>query len=69
MIPPIIPIVSTTFLYVKVTWLFSTQVRSAVDTSNFDHFPASQDEAPPDDISGWDAEFGALEPTPRWFNN
>ncbi|CAI8054341.1 cGMP-dependent protein kinase 1 [Geodia barretti] len=44
-------------------------VRSAIDTSNFDHFPASQDETPPDDLSGWDAEFGTVEPTPCWLNH
>lgn len=44
-------------------------VRSATDTSNFDHFPASQDEAPPDDITGWDAEFGSLQTTPSWFKH
>ena len=45
------------------------QVRSATDTSNFDHFPASKDELPPDDLSGWDEEFGRLETTPSWLSH
>lgn len=33
------------------------QVRSVTDTSNFDDYPADADPPPPDDVSGWDADF------------
>lgn len=33
------------------------QVRHAIDTHNFDQYPPDTDGPPPDDISGWDAEF------------
>nr|AAL76255.1 PKG-Ib [Bombyx mori]AAL76256.1 PKG-Ia [Bombyx mori] len=32
-------------------------VNSAIDTHNFDQYPADADEPPPDDLSGWDANF------------
>ncbi|XP_013793218.2 cGMP-dependent protein kinase 1-like [Limulus polyphemus] len=32
-------------------------VRSAVDTSNFDHYPPDSGIPPPDDPSGWDQDF------------
>ncbi|KAL5019132.1 hypothetical protein ScPMuIL_004854 [Solemya velum] len=32
-------------------------VKSSIDTSNFDKYPANQDESPPDDLTGWDREF------------
>ncbi|GLV39476.1 foraging [Carabus blaptoides fortunei] len=35
----------------------SPQVRSVIDTSNFDDYPPDSDGPPPDDISGWDSEF------------
>lgn len=41
-------------------------VRSATDTSNFDHFPPSQEDIPPDDNSGWDVDFGPVQSTPKW---
>ncbi|XP_019850412.1 PREDICTED: cGMP-dependent protein kinase 1 [Amphimedon queenslandica] len=41
-------------------------VRGATDTSNFDHFPASQEDIPPDDLSGWDKDFGEIQRTPAW---
>lgn len=33
------------------------QLRSPIDTSNFDHYPPDTDGLPPDDLSGWDADF------------
>ncbi|XP_061719341.1 cGMP-dependent protein kinase, isozyme 2 forms cD5/T2 isoform X1 [Cydia pomonella] len=33
------------------------EVRSALDTHNFDQYPPDADEPPPDDLSGWDATF------------
>jgi len=41
-------------------------VRGPTDTSNFDHFPPNQEDAPPDDLSGWDEDFGPVQHTPRW---
>lgn len=41
-------------------------VRGATDTSNFDHFPPNQEDIPPDDLSGWDEEFGQMQRTPAW---
>lgn len=32
-------------------------IRSVIDVSNFDAYPSDTDESPPDDISGWDADF------------
>ncbi|XP_044760116.1 cGMP-dependent protein kinase, isozyme 2 forms cD4/T1/T3A/T3B isoform X2 [Coccinella septempunctata] len=32
-------------------------VNSVVDTSNFDEYPQDVDAPPPDDVSGWDADF------------
>ncbi|KAG6443414.1 hypothetical protein O3G_MSEX002782 [Manduca sexta] len=32
-------------------------VKSPVDTHNFDQYPPDADEPPPDDLSGWDANF------------
>lgn len=32
-------------------------VRHAIDTSNFDMYPPDTDGPPPDDVTGWDAEF------------
>nr|XP_024214758.1 cGMP-dependent protein kinase, isozyme 2 forms cD4/T1/T3A/T3B isoform X2 [Halyomorpha halys] len=33
------------------------KVRSVIDTSNFDDYPADSEGPPPDDLSGWDADF------------
>lgn len=33
------------------------QIRSAMDSSNFDEYPPDMDGLPPDDVSGWDADF------------
>lgn len=33
------------------------QVRSPIDYSNFDRYPPDTDPLPPDDLSGWDADF------------
>jgi cGMP-dependent protein kinase len=33
------------------------QVKSVVDTANFDEYPPDADGPPPDDITGWDADF------------
>ncbi|KAK7791456.1 hypothetical protein R5R35_001379 [Gryllus longicercus] len=33
------------------------QVRGVTDTSNFDEYPADSDGPPPDDLTGWDADF------------
>lgn len=35
----------------------SPQVRSVIDTSNFDEYPPDGDGPPPDDVTGWDTEF------------
>ncbi|XP_044739615.1 cGMP-dependent protein kinase, isozyme 2 forms cD5/T2 isoform X1 [Chrysoperla carnea] len=35
----------------------SPQVRSVIDTSNFDEYPPDGDGPPPDDVTGWDADF------------
>lgn len=32
-------------------------VRSVIDTSNFDDYPPDAEQPPPDDVSGWDSEF------------
>uniref|UniRef100_T1J2D2 cGMP-dependent protein kinase n=1 Tax=Strigamia maritima TaxID=126957 RepID=T1J2D2_STRMM len=32
-------------------------IRGPTDTSNFDHYPPDTDPLPPDDVTGWDAEF------------
>lgn len=32
-------------------------VNSVIDTSNFDEYPRDVDAPPPDDVSGWDADF------------
>lgn len=32
-------------------------VNSAIDTTNFDDYPADADGPPPDDDSGWDKDF------------
>ncbi|KAK4014367.1 hypothetical protein OUZ56_026893 [Daphnia magna] len=33
------------------------QIRSAMDSSNFDEYPPDMDGLPPDDVSGWDGDF------------
>ncbi|XP_057381165.1 cGMP-dependent protein kinase, isozyme 2 forms cD4/T1/T3A/T3B-like isoform X1 [Daphnia carinata] len=33
------------------------QIRSAMDSSNFDEYPPDMDGLPPDDVSGWDIDF------------
>ncbi|XP_053983124.1 cGMP-dependent protein kinase, isozyme 2 forms cD4/T1/T3A/T3B isoform X1 [Hylaeus volcanicus] len=33
------------------------RVQSAIDTTNFDEYPADSDPPPPDDVSGWDNDF------------
>ncbi|XP_020296618.1 cGMP-dependent protein kinase, isozyme 2 forms cD5/T2 isoform X2 [Pseudomyrmex gracilis] len=33
------------------------KVQSAIDTANFDAYPADTDPPPPDDVSGWDNDF------------
>jgi cGMP-dependent protein kinase 1 len=33
------------------------QVKTVIDTSNFDEYPPDAEGPPPDDISGWDGEF------------
>lgn len=42
------------------------QVRGPTDTSNFDHFPPNQEDVPPDDLTGWDKDFGDIQRTPSW---
>ena len=32
-------------------------IRSVIDSSNFDPYPPDNDGPPPDDLSGWDADF------------
>lgn len=32
-------------------------VKSVIDTTNFDDYPPDPDSPPPDDVSGWDHEF------------
>lgn len=36
--------------------LFYFQVKGPADFSNFDHYPKNVD-VPPDEVSGWDADF------------
>lgn len=67
--PPIIPIVSavasTHCMSRDVLFDFtlsdsfcpSNQVKSPVDTGNFDSFPEDNEDPPPDDNSGWDVDF------------
>jgi cGMP-dependent protein kinase len=33
------------------------RVKHETDTSNFDEYPADADGPPPDDVTGWDADF------------
>ncbi|XP_046454318.1 cGMP-dependent protein kinase, isozyme 2 forms cD4/T1/T3A/T3B-like isoform X4 [Daphnia pulex] len=33
------------------------QIKSAMDSSNFDEYPPDMDGLPPDDVSGWDVDF------------
>ncbi|XP_014598937.1 PREDICTED: cGMP-dependent protein kinase, isozyme 2 forms cD4/T1/T3A/T3B-like isoform X1 [Polistes canadensis] len=33
------------------------RIRAPIDTSNFDDYPPDTDPTPPDDLSGWDADF------------
>ncbi|XP_046826563.1 cGMP-dependent protein kinase, isozyme 2 forms cD5/T2 isoform X2 [Vespa crabro] len=33
------------------------RIRAPIDTSNFDEYPPDNDPVPPDDLSGWDADF------------
>lgn len=33
------------------------KVQNVTDTSNFDDYPPDTDGVPPDDVSGWDADF------------
>lgn len=32
-------------------------VKSVIDTTNFDDYPPDPDSPPPDDVSGWDNDF------------
>jgi len=32
-------------------------VKSVVDTTNFDDYPADPEGPPPDDVTGWDKDF------------
>lgn len=65
--PPIIPIVSAvasahcvsrclTLLW-AIPFVPRNQVKSPVDTGNFDSFPEDNEDPPPDDNSGWDVDF------------
>lgn len=33
------------------------KVRNCIDTGNFDEYPPDADGPPPDDLTGWDADF------------
>ena len=33
------------------------QVKSSLDTSNFDDYPEEEEDPPPDDVTGWDRDF------------
>ncbi|KAG8238063.1 hypothetical protein J437_LFUL014373, partial [Ladona fulva] len=33
------------------------EVMNVLDTSNFDNYPLDEEGPPPDDLSGWDADF------------
>lgn len=65
--PPIIPIVSAVAsahcvpCCLTSLWAFPfvpcNQVKSPVDTGNFDSFPEDNEDPPPDDNSGWDVDF------------
>lgn len=56
---PIIPFVSPflPFLVCSADLTRLIQIRDPTDTSNFDDYPEDNDVQPPDDLSGWDAEF------------
>ncbi|KAF2358334.1 Protein kinase domain, partial [Trinorchestia longiramus] len=41
----------------KLTPPIIPTVRSVLDSSNFDDYPADSEDPPPDDITGWDADF------------
>lgn len=70
--PPIIPIVSAVasahcvFCCLTLLWAISfvpcNQVKSPVDTGNFDSFPEDNEDPPPDDNSGWDVDFWRAPP-------
>jgi len=40
-----------------IDWLIVIQVTSSTDVSNFDACSVDDVDTPPDDLSGWDADF------------